>query len=72
MSPEREGAAVAYALLIMRDGPDFPVDWPEQNASLLERYGESGLRAIKQRAWKHVRANREAAAPPVKEPPTTE
>ena len=50
---EVEGAAVAYALLILRGW-----DTSDTNERILSEYGRASLVRVKKRAWQHVKASR--------------
>lgn len=49
-SPTRDDAAQLYAACLSNYGPD--ADWRSINEAVIDRWSLSGLRYVKDRAWK--------------------
>ncbi len=61
---KRKDVAQTYAMALMSSERD-KVDWKKVNAAIVERWSVSGLKFIKEAAWKMVEAKRaEHQVPP--------
>lgn len=49
--------ALTYAFCIKNDHDKYEaVDWPKINNAIIERWSASGLRRVKEMAWKRIKA----------------